>query len=114
MHDKQTKWGVKVWVLADARNGYVKKFEVYNGKGKGNQSRVGLCSRVVLNLMEGLHNSGLHLYTDNFSTSPLLFHHYIGEASMHVELYCPTVSTFHKISVTSTMATTRGSARCSG
>ena len=75
MHDKQTKWGVKVCVLADARNGYVKKFEVYNGKGKGNQSRVGLCSRVVLNLMEGLHNSRLHLYTDNFSTSPLLFHH---------------------------------------
>ena len=34
-----------------------------------------LCSRFVLNLMEGLHGSGLHLYTDNFYTSPLLFHH---------------------------------------
>ena len=34
-----------------------------------------LCSRVVLNLMEGLHSSGFHLYTDNFYTSPLLFHH---------------------------------------
>ena len=32
-------------------------------------------SRVVSNLMEGLHGSGLHLYTDNFYTSPLLFHH---------------------------------------
>ena len=69
MRDRPTKWGIKVWVLADATNGYVKKFEVYTGKEEGNRSSVGLCSRVVLNLMKGLHGSGLHLYTDNFYTS---------------------------------------------
>ncbi len=33
MKAKPTKWGIKVFVLADARNGYVKKLEVYTGKG---------------------------------------------------------------------------------
>ena len=28
-----------------------------------------------MDLMEGLENTGLHLYTDNFYTSPSLFHH---------------------------------------
>ena len=26
LKEKPTKWGVKVWVLADATNGYVKRF----------------------------------------------------------------------------------------
>ena len=51
------------------------KIQIYTGKDEGNVSGIGLCSRVVLNLLEGLSNSGLHLYTDNFYTSPTLFHH---------------------------------------
>ena len=35
---------------------------------------VGLCTKVVLDLMEGLGNTGLQLYTDNFYTSPLLYY----------------------------------------
>ena len=46
------KWVIKVWVLAGATNGYVKKFESVHKHRKG---IVGLCSRVVLNLMEGLY-----------------------------------------------------------
>ena len=32
MKDKPTKWGIKVFVLADAMDGYVKAFQVYTGK----------------------------------------------------------------------------------
>ena len=34
---------------------------------------MGLCSRVVLELMEGLEDHGFELYTDNYYTSPKLF-----------------------------------------
>ena len=35
--------------------------------------KVGLYSRVVLKLMEGLEDHGFELYTDNYYTSPQLF-----------------------------------------
>ncbi len=74
MKNKPTKWGIKVFVLADSPTGYVKRLQVYTGKGLDNSSTdVGLCTRVVLDLMDGL-DRGLQLYTDNFYTSPLLYH----------------------------------------
>ena len=75
MKDKPIKWGMKVFVLADATNGYVSNLQVYTGKGvdSGGTSNVGLCTRVVLDLMDGLHGSGHELYTDNYYTSPTLF-----------------------------------------
>ena len=42
MRDKPVKWGIKVWVLADATNGYVKKFEVTTGKEEGFACSMGL------------------------------------------------------------------------
>ena len=33
MKDKPTKWGIKVFVLADSQTGYVKRLQVYTGKG---------------------------------------------------------------------------------
>ena len=74
--DKPTKWGIKVFVLADARNGYIKRFQVYTGRGldSGNSS-IGLCTRVVLELLAGFEDSGLNLYTDRFYTSPALYKH---------------------------------------
>jgi hypothetical protein len=73
--NKPTKWGIKSFVLADATNGYVKRFQIYCGKGVDCNNDVGLCTRVVLELLDGLKDSGLHLYTDNYYTSPVLFHH---------------------------------------
>ena len=75
MRNKPIKWGIKVFVLADATNGYVRNLQVYTGKSIENDGHasVGLCSRVVLDMMFDLHHSGLHLYTDNFYTSPLLY-----------------------------------------
>jgi hypothetical protein len=69
--------GIKVFVLADATNGYVKRVQLYTGKGlaSGSNNDIGTCTRVVLELMDGLKGSGLHLYVDNYYTSPVLFHH---------------------------------------
>ena len=33
--DKPTKWGIKLWVLADSSNGYTVDFNVYIGKEAG-------------------------------------------------------------------------------
>ena len=48
MKDKPTKWGIKVFVLADATNGYVKAFQVYTRRTVEGRSDVGSCTKVVL------------------------------------------------------------------
>ena len=53
MKDKPTKWGIKVFVLADARNGYTIHLQVYTGKNSqlaDSDSR--LCSRVGTGVIE--------------------------------------------------------------
>ena len=48
--DKPTKWGIKVWVLADGSNGYTIDF--YIGKAAGGDVSVnGLGYDVVMQLM---------------------------------------------------------------
>ena len=74
--NKPTKWGIKVFVLADATVCYVKRLQIYSGKEADNShNQVGLCTKVVLDLLSGLENTGLELYTDNFYTSPILYNH---------------------------------------
>ena len=73
MKAKPTKWEIKVFVLSDATNGYIYKMQVYTGKNLGDDSvDVGLCSRVVLELMSGLEDDGHCVFTDNYYTSPQL------------------------------------------
>ena len=43
MKDKPTKWGIKAFVLADARNGYLKSLR----RNVENRSDVGLCTNCV-------------------------------------------------------------------
>ena len=52
MPKKLIKYGIKVWMLADAHTGFVHNFKVYMGKcGVGNSNRdVGLATCVVLEL----------------------------------------------------------------
>ena len=35
IRNKPTKWGIKMWVLADSSNAYTYDFDVYNGKAAG-------------------------------------------------------------------------------
>ena len=70
--DKPTKWGIKVFTLSDAINGYVYRFQIYTGKNIDDSVDVGLCSRVCLELMSGLE-PGFKLLKDNYYTSPRLY-----------------------------------------
>ena len=72
--DKPTKWGIKLWVLADSANGYTCDFAVYTGRIPDDQlpREHGLGYDVVIKLVEPLVNQGYHLYFDNFYSSPKL------------------------------------------
>ncbi len=54
MKDKPTKWGIKVFILAHATNGYVYRMQIYTEKNANLDNEIGLCSRVVLELIDGL------------------------------------------------------------
>ena len=70
--NKPVKWGIKAFVLSDATNGYVFRMQVYTGKGmETTEPEVGLCSRVVLDLMSGLEQQGLDLYTYQLTIIPV-------------------------------------------
>lgn len=69
--DKPTKWGMKLWVLADSSNGYTCNFKVYLGRKI--HSKFGLAYDVVMNLCKHLYNQGYKLFMDNFYTSVQLF-----------------------------------------
>ena len=71
MKNKPTKWGIKVFVLSDATNGYIYRLQIYTGKNLESTVEAGLCSRVLLKLMMGL--DGHQLYTDNYYTSPEVY-----------------------------------------
>ena len=75
--DKPVKWGVKVWMMCDAKSGYNLNFDVYAGKEKDLRDHItnmGLASGVVLKLAQLLYGKGHIIYTDRFYTSPHLLH----------------------------------------
>ena len=60
--------GDQSFVLADLRNGYVKRIQIYTGKNSElSKNEVGLASNVVL---EQTHPK---VYMDNYYSSPALF-----------------------------------------
>ena len=77
MKAKPVKWGIKVFVLADAHNGYTYRLQIYTGKqvDETASASLGLCSRVVLDLIDGMEDDGHTLFTDNYYTSPELYLH---------------------------------------
>ena len=68
MPKKPKKFGIKVWVLCEAKSGYCLKFEIYTGK-HAKATEHGLSHRVVHGLMEKYLDKGYHLYFDNIYTS---------------------------------------------
>ena len=68
--DKPTKWGIKIWVIADSATGYTYNFDVYTGKrDKTAKTSFGLAYDVVFRLMSTLFGQGYKLFVDNFYSS---------------------------------------------
>ena len=65
MPKKPVQREFKVWMRAEAVNGYVSGFEVYTGK-KSDSVRKGLGAIVVKTLSDDMHHTHRHLYFDNF------------------------------------------------
>lgn len=73
MKEKPTKWGIKLFVLAESSNGYTLNFNLYVGKSHI-PSVHGLSYDAVMDLIQPSHlGTGYHIYIDNFYTSPKLF-----------------------------------------
>ena len=71
---KPTKWGIKEFILAEAKTGYALKSIVYTGKTSFQRDpRVSLSEQVVLDLLEGFEDKGHKVYMDSFYSSPSLF-----------------------------------------
>ena len=60
--NKPTRFGFKLWVLAESHNGYTWNFEVYTGRAANNQPEVGLAQNVVMRLTEPLLDQGNAMY----------------------------------------------------
>lgn len=75
MKDKPTKWGFKLFVLADSKTGYTCGFNIYQGKAL-TPSGNGLSYDAVVNLLHvPFLGTGYNVYVDNFYTSTALFRH---------------------------------------
>ena len=68
MPKKPTKRGFKVWMRADAINGYVADLSVYTWKTRDAPER-DLGGSVVRTLRKNLVNKGYHIYFDNYFSS---------------------------------------------
>ena len=71
---KPVKRGFKVWVRADAVNGYFCDFDVYVGRpGDGTSVETGLGEPVVKELTETMQGKHYQIFCDNFFSSCTLF-----------------------------------------
>lgn len=72
LKDKVTKWGYKLWVLADPDTGYTVQFSVYTGR-REQPGPHGLAFDVVCDLCSSYFDQGYKIFMDNFYTSTHLF-----------------------------------------
>ncbi|KAK3735838.1 hypothetical protein QZH41_007478 [Actinostola sp. cb2023] len=72
MPAKPTKYGIKVWIAADSKNGFVVNHKVYLGKEKDKRRENGIGYDVVTGMTSPFYNKYHHVYFDNFFSSPKL------------------------------------------
>lgn len=70
MPNKPAKYGIKMFVLADAKTHYVNSFEIYCGLQPEGPFRVSNTpTDIVLRLVDHIAGSNRNLTTDNWYTS---------------------------------------------
>ena len=68
------KWGIKVFILSDATNGYVHRLQVYTGKNSElSQHEQGPSTRVVLELLQGIEGAQLRCIWITTTPLPVFF-----------------------------------------
>ena len=75
MPQKPTKWGIKLYSLADSLNGYILDILVYTGSETQTNpvySHLPKTSQTVMHLVTPYLDSGYHVYTDRFYSSTTL------------------------------------------
>ena len=93
--DKPTKWGIKLWVLADSSNGYTVDFNIYIGRAAGQTiGEHGLGYDVVMRLMAPYFGKGYHLFVDNFYSTLTLFKHLYDQGVAATGTILPTRRSF--------------------
>lgn len=68
MPKKPIKRGFKVWVIACAKTGFVRAFDIYTGKKDGDPTKL-LGEKVVLSMCKGLEQKFYTVHFDNFFSS---------------------------------------------
>ncbi|KAJ8365839.1 hypothetical protein SKAU_G00146700 [Synaphobranchus kaupii] len=75
MKDKPTKWGFKLFVLAESKTGYTCEFSMYQGKSVSPSGNGSGYDAVVNLLRVPFLGTGYRVFVDNFYTSTALFRH---------------------------------------
>ena len=82
MPAKPTKYGIKVWLGADAWNGFVLNHKVYLGKETNAAPRNGLGYEVVMDISRPFLGKNHHVYFDNFFSLPKLLDILVAEKNL--------------------------------
>jgi hypothetical protein len=75
--NKPIRWGIKIFILCDAENGYIVNAEVYTGKQEhlNVETNLGVTGNLVVRLTEDYQGQYYTIYTDRFYTSVKLTKH---------------------------------------
>ena len=69
---KPIQWGVKVWMVTDAKTTFNYNFDVYSGKDPNFEhlENFGVATGAIIRLTQNLHGKGHIVFTDCYYTSP--------------------------------------------
>ena len=96
MPAKPTKYGIKVWMAADAKNGYISNFAVYLSQAENNCRRIhGLGYDVVMKMTAPFSNNYRHMFSTIFSQVRGFLITFLPKTHMHVERCVVIIRTCH-------------------
>nr|XP_039251966.1 piggyBac transposable element-derived protein 4-like [Styela clava]XP_039251967.1 piggyBac transposable element-derived protein 4-like [Styela clava] len=93
---KRARFGMKVWVLAESKTGYISCIQLYTGKSAGAAPEAGQATRVVKDLITSFEYQNYHLYVNNFYSSPDLFASLLGQGVYACGTIRPNLKAFPK------------------
>ena len=69
---KPDKYGYKVFVLSEAKSGYVLEWSMYTGQNADEHAEIGASHLIVRQLMAPYTGKGHEVYMDSYYTSPAI------------------------------------------